>query len=70
MLTFTDDELAARLEEETGQRPTWRAEAFADLDADVRGSIARITASPFIAEKGSVRGFVFDVATGRLREVV
>ena len=69
MLTFTDDEFAASLQQETGQAPTWPAEAFSDLDADVRRSVGRITASPFIPHTDQVRGFVFDVATGRLREV-
>ena len=70
MLTFTDDEFKASIQDETGQKPSWAAEAFTDLDADVRQSIARIQASPFIPKKDSVRGFVFDVATGRLTEVV
>jgi carbonic anhydrase len=69
MLTFTEDELRAELLEETGMKPTWSAEAFADLDADVRNSIARIKASPFIPHRDSVRGFVYAVETGRLREV-
>ena len=69
MLTFTDDELRHRLEEETGIRPPWAAEAFADLDADVRQSIARIEADPFVRYKDSVRGFVYDVQNGSLREV-
>ena len=69
MLTFTDDAFRRALEEETGIKPEWAAEAFADLDADVRQSIARIKASPFIPRKDSVRGFVYDVETGRLREV-
>src|SRR6201988_1782871 len=69
MLTFTDDAFKASIEKETGIRPPWAAEAFADLDDDVRQSIARIKASPFVPHTESVRGFVFDVATGRLREV-
>ena len=69
MLTFTDDEFKRSIEEDTGIRPEWAAEAFPDLDADVRQSIARIQASPFIPRKGSVRGFVYEVETGRLREV-
>jgi carbonic anhydrase len=69
MLTFTDDEFRHQLQEETGIRPEWAAEAFHDLDDDVRQNIARIQASPFIPNKDSVRGFVYDVATGRLREV-
>ena len=69
MLTFTDEEFNAALQEDTGLRPAWSAEAFADLDADVRKSIKRIKDSPFVPHTDSVRGFVFDVATGRLREV-
>ena len=69
MLTFTDDQFRSEIENDTGIRPAWAAEAFADLDADVRQSIARITASPFVPHKDSVRGFVYEVETGRLREV-
>jgi carbonic anhydrase len=69
MLTFTDDGFRAAIEEETGIRPPWAAEAFSDLDEDVRQSMNRIKASPFIPVKDSVRGFVFDVSTGKLREV-
>ena len=69
MLTFTDDEFRRSIEAEIGIKPEWAAEAFADLDADVRQSIARIKASPFIPRKESVRGFVYEVETGRLREV-
>jgi carbonic anhydrase len=69
MLTFTDDEFKRSIEDETGIRPEWAAEAFDDLDGDVRQSIARIQASPFIPRKSSVRGFVYEVETGRLREV-
>jgi carbonic anhydrase len=70
MLTFSDDEFKRQLQEETGLKPEWAAEAFDDLDADVRQSIARIKASPFIPVKDSVRGFVYDVKTGELREVL
>ncbi len=70
MLTFRDDEFRAQLEQETGVRPDWPAETFSDLEADVRQSIARIKASPFIPRKDVVRGFVYEVETGRLREVV
>ena len=69
MLTFTDEEFRDRLERETGSRPSWTAEAFTDLEDDVRRSITRILDSPYVPEKSSVRGFVFDVATGRLNEV-
>lgn len=70
MLTFTDDEFKASIHAEVGVKPAWAAEAFSDLDADVKQSINRIKQSPFIPHTDSVRGFVFDVATGRLREVV
>jgi carbonic anhydrase len=69
MLTFTDDEFKRSIEQETGVKPEWAAEAFGDLEADVRQSIARIKASPFIPRKDSIRGFVYEVETGRLREV-
>jgi carbonic anhydrase len=69
MLTFTDDGFKASIEQETGIKPAWAAEAFTDLDEDVRQSIRRITSSPFIPHTDSVRGFVFDVATGKLHEV-
>jgi carbonic anhydrase len=69
MLTFTDDGFRSAIEQETGIRPPWAAEAFSDLDEDVRQSVNRINASPFIPVKDSVRGFVFDVSTGQLREV-
>ncbi len=69
MLTFTDDEFKATIQQDTGIKPEWAAEAFGDLDADVRQSIARIKASPFIPRKNSIRGFVYEVETGRLREV-
>jgi carbonic anhydrase len=70
MLTFTDDAFKAGIEEETGIKPGWAAEAFTDLDRDVSQSIRRIKASPFVPHTDSVRGFVFDVATGKLREVI
>ena len=69
MLTFTDDEFKASIQEETGLEPHWAPESFSDLEADVRQSIARIKSSPFIPHTDQVRGFVFDVATGRLNEV-
>jgi carbonic anhydrase len=69
MLTFTDDEFKAAIQEETGIKPPWAAEAFGDLDTDVRQSIARVKASPFVPHRDAVRGFVFDVASGRLIEV-
>jgi carbonic anhydrase len=69
MLTFTDDEFKRSIQDELGIKPEWAAEAFPDLDEDVRQSLARINASPFIPNKGSVRGFVYDVHSGNLREV-
>jgi carbonic anhydrase len=69
MLTFTDDEFRSSIEQETGIKPGWAAESFGDLEGDVRQSIARIKASPFIPRKDAVRGFVYEVETGRLREV-
>jgi carbonic anhydrase len=69
MLTFHDDEFRHQIEEETGIRPSWAAEAFDDLDADLRQSMHRIKANPFIPHTDAVRGFVYDVASGRLREV-
>jgi carbonic anhydrase len=69
MLTFTDDEFKAGIQADTGIKPPWAAEAFDDLDADVRQSIARIRASQFVPHTDAIRGFVFDVATGRLNEV-
>jgi len=69
MLTFTDDEFKRSIHDETGIKPHWGAEAFSDLDEDVRQSMARIKASPFVPHTENVRGFVFDVATGKLNEV-
>jgi carbonic anhydrase len=69
MLTFTDDEFRNSIQEETGIKPEWPAESFSDLETDVRQSIARIKASPFIPRKDLIRGFIYEVETGRLREV-
>jgi carbonic anhydrase len=69
MLTFKDDAVKADIEAETGVRPPFALEAFPDLDQDVRQSIARIKASPFVPNTDAVRGFVFDVGSGALREV-
>ena len=69
MLTFSDDEFRRSIQEETGIKPSWPAEAFSDLEEDLRQSLARITSSPFIPKKDSVRGFVYEVETGRMREV-
>jgi carbonic anhydrase len=69
MLKFTDDEFERALERDTGVKPDWSAQSFPDLDEDVRRSIAKIKDSPFIPHKHSVRGFVYEVETGALREV-
>ena len=69
MLTFNDDEFRQAIQDEVGVKPEWAAEAFNDLDEDVRQSIDRIKANPFLPHKDSVRGFVYDVNTGALREV-
>jgi carbonic anhydrase len=69
MLTFTDDQVKAQIEADTGIRPPFALEAFSDLDADVRQSIARIKASPFVPHRDAIRGFVYEVETGRLRPV-
>ena len=69
MLTFTDDQLKADIEADTGVRPHFALEAFSDLERDIRQSIARIKASPFVPHKDAVRGFVYDVRSGALQEV-
>jgi carbonic anhydrase len=69
MLTFKDDDVKASIEKEVGIRPPFALEAFGDVEGDVRQSVARIKASPFIPHKSSVRGFVYDVETGRVNEV-
>jgi carbonic anhydrase len=69
MAKFTDEEFATRLESATGERPAWRARTFVDVDEAVRESLRRIRKSPFVPNKSSVRGFVYDVETGLLREV-
>ena len=69
MLTFADDEFRRQVQEETGVKPGWAVEAFDDLEVDVRQSIARIKASPFVPHKSQIRGFIYDVHTGKLAEV-
>ena len=69
MLTFSNDELKAQIHEEVGMKPHFSMESFSDLEEDVRQSVARIQASPFIPHKESVRGFIYEVESGRLREV-
>jgi carbonic anhydrase len=69
MLTFSDDEFSSKLKDAAGEEPSWSANTFSDLDDDVRESIRRIKDSPFIPNKDSIRGFVYEVETGRLREV-
>ena len=70
MLTFSDDEFRRQIQEDVGIKPGWAAEAFDDLESDVRQSIKRVEASPFVPRKDNVRGFIYDVKTGRLDEVV
>lgn len=70
MLTFTDADLKQQILDDTGLKPPFALEAFSDLDADVRQSLARVKASPYIPHRDQVRGFVYDVKTGNLREVV
>jgi carbonic anhydrase len=69
-LTYTDDGLRAELLEDTGQKPSWSPESFTDLDADLRQSMERVKTCPFLPRRDQVRGFVFDVGSGLLREVV
>ncbi len=69
MLTFTDDEFKRSIQDETGIKPQWSVESFGDLEEDVRQSKARIESSPFVPKKHSIRGFIYDVETGRLQEV-
>ena len=69
MLTFTDDDFKRQVQEDVGIKPQWAAECFENLEEDVRQSIARIKASPFIPRKDQVRGFIYEVESGRLREV-
>lgn len=69
MLTFSDDDVKKKIQADVGIRPSFALEAFPDLESDVRQSIARIKASPFIPKKDSIRGFVYDVKTGKLNEV-
>lgn len=70
MLTFTDDEFKGSIQREVGIKPEWAAESFDDLEIDVRQSISRIESNPFVPHTDAVRGFVFDVATGELDEVL
>jgi carbonic anhydrase len=70
MLTFSDDDVKTQIAEETGIRPHFAFEAFDDLDDDIRQSVARLKASPFIPKKDKIRGFVYEVETGKLREIV
>ena len=70
LLTITEDSFKEAIAGETGIRPPWAVEAFTDVYADVRQSKARIVASPFVPHKDAIRGFVFDVATGKLNEVI
>ncbi len=69
MTKFTDDEFEQRLEQVSGERPGWRPGSFADVETDVRDSIRRLTETPFLAHRDRVRGFIYEVETGRVREV-
>jgi carbonic anhydrase len=69
LLTFTDEDFASARERDSGRRPEWSAGTFRDLEEDVRDSVRRIIESPFIPHKGGVRGFVYEVESGRVREV-
>ena len=69
MLTFSDDEVKQEIQEDVGVKPHFALESFSDLEGDVRQSIQRIKNSPFVPHKDAVRGFVYEVETGRLREV-
>ncbi|MCZ9629881.1 beta-class carbonic anhydrase [Rhodococcus sp. BH5] len=70
MLTFTDDDFKRSIQDEIGIKPNWAAESFPDIDEDVRQSLKRIENSPFVTATTSLRGFVFDIATGKLNEVL
>ncbi|MGH8932293.1 MAG: beta-class carbonic anhydrase [Egibacteraceae bacterium] len=69
MLTFSDDDVKRQIQDDVGVKPAFSLEAFPDLDEDVRQSIGRIKASPFVPHTDQIRGFVYEVETGRLREV-
>jgi carbonic anhydrase len=69
MLTFSDDEVKQQIQDDVGIKPHFALESFSDLDENVRQSIARIKTSPFIPNKGNIRGFIYQVETGRLREI-
>src|SRR2546423_1807213 len=69
LLDFTDDQFVKKMKDETGQEPDWPVHTFSDLEGDVREGIRKLQDSPFIPNKGSIRGFVYDVETGRVREV-
>ena len=69
MLSFSDDEFKQQIQEESGIKPSWAVETFTDLEEDVRQSVARIKTSPFVPKTDGVRGFVYEVESGRVREV-
>ncbi|MDX6594005.1 MAG: carbonic anhydrase [Gaiellales bacterium] len=69
MLTFNDEQFASQLESETGERPNWEARSFTSIEDDVRDNLQRIKDSPFVPRTDSVRGFIYEVETGKLREV-
>lgn len=67
--TFTDEAFKNELEAETGVRPTWEDKCFTDVDDSVRESVRLLHESPYLVDVEHIRGFVFEVATGALREV-
>ncbi|TMD20783.1 MAG: carbonic anhydrase [Chloroflexi bacterium] len=69
MLTFKDDDLRAKIEDETGIRPVFAFDAFNNLEKDLRSSVGRIKSSPSVPRKDKIRGFIYDVKSGRLNEV-
>jgi carbonic anhydrase len=69
LLNITDEMFKKQIQSEAGMRPSWSVESFRDLAADLRRSIARIKFSTFLTNRDAVRGFIYDVTTGRLREV-
>ena len=69
MLKFTDEEFKRRLEEDFGHRPEWEPGAFENLDRNLRDTIERIKESPFLPSKESIRGYIYEVETGILREI-
>jgi carbonic anhydrase len=69
MQSITDDGFRAELQEATGMAPPFAIESFTDLDTDVRQSVLRVRSSPFLLHRDRVRGFIYELESGRLREV-